>query len=179
MAAVASRYARALADVVLSRRLDPEAALAELADVVQLVAASPDLRKIWENPAIPAEQKRRLLDAIAARAGLSQPVRNFVAIIMDHRRLPMLGEIARQLRVELNQRLGITDAEVTSARELGDDEKKQLEAQIARALGRAVRAQYRTNPRLLGGAVVRIGSTVYDGSVHGQLQKLREELAEG
>src|SRR5947209_15248026 len=176
MAAVASRYARALADVTLSQRLDPEAVLAELNSVAELVSASPDLRKVWENPAIPAEQKLHLLDAIAQRAGLSQPVRNFVAIVMDHRRIGQLGEIARQLRTELNQRLGITEAEITSARALGDDEKRQLEQQIAGALGRDVRARYATNPKLLGGAVVKIGSTVYDGSVHGKLQKLREQL---
>ncbi len=177
MAAVSSRYARALADVVVEKRLDAEKTLAELADVAQLLESSHELRVVWENPAIAADQKRKLLDAIAQRAGLSQPVRNLVAVVIDHRRVGLLPDIAQHARTELNQRLGIAEASVTSARVLGDDEKKELEARIAAATGQKVRAKYTTDPALLGGALVRIGSTIYDGSVRGQLRKLKETLS--
>ena len=179
MAAVASRYARAFADVALSQKLDAEAALTELGSIVAILQSSPDLRKVWENPSIPAEQKRRLLEAISAQAGVSDPARNFVAAIIDHRRVALLDEIVRRLRIELDQRLGITDAEVTSARELAPDEKQRLETRIAGATGKKVRAHYATDAALLGGAVVRIGSTIHDGSLRGQLHKIRQQLAEG
>ncbi len=177
MAAVSSRYARAFADVIVARRLDADQVLAELAQLVEMLHTSHDLRIVWESPAIPAEEKRQLLDVIVQRGGMSQPVRNFAAILIDHRRIAGLGDVARLLRTELNQRLGITEAEVTSARELGDDEKRELETRLAATTGGQVRAQDQTDPAVLGGAVVRVGSTIYDGSVKGQLRKLKEALS--
>ena len=177
MAAVTASYARAFADVIASRKLDPDAVTAEMGSLVAMLDASPDLRKVWENPSIPAPQKRALLDAIAAQTEMSRETRNFVAILIDHRRVPILPQVAEQLRVELNSRLGVVDAEITSARLLGDDEKRELEDRIGRSSGKRVRASYRTDPALLGCAVVRIGSTVYDGTVLGQLHKLREQLS--
>ena len=177
MAAVTASYARAFADVIASRKLDPDAVTAEMSSLVALLDASHDLRKVWENPSIPAPQKRALLDAIAAQTEMSRETRNFVAILIDHRRVPILPQVTEQLRVELNSRLGVVDAEITSARLLGDDEKRELEDRIGRSSGKRVRASYRTDPALLGGAVVRIGSTVYDGTVLGQLHKLREQLS--
>jgi F-type H+-transporting ATPase subunit delta len=136
------------------------------------------LRKDWENPTIPAEQKRNLLEAIAKRAGWSTEVHNFVAVVIDHGRVALLPDIAGQLQSELNRRLGITEAEVTVSRQLSPDEQRDLEQNIARTTGgRSVRAHYRTDPAILGGAVVRIGSTIYDGSVKGQLRKIRESLS--
>jgi F-type H+-transporting ATPase subunit delta len=177
MAAVASRYARAFADVVLKSRLDAAAARQQLASVVEIVGSNAQLRRVWENPAVPADQKRRLLDAIVARAGFSQQLRNFIAVLVDHRRIPILAQVARQFELELNQRLGLTDAEITSARELRDDEKRALESQIERLTGKRVRARYGTDSGILGGAIVRLGSTIYDGSVRGQLHKIKEQLS--
>lgn len=179
MAAMTSRYARALADVVLDRKLDAAASVAELHSVVELVQSSEELRTIWENPSVTAVQKRGLLDAIARKLGISQPVRNVVAIIIDNRRIAALPEIAREFEWELNDRLGMAEAEVTTSRELGDDEKRALEAQLGRVTGKKVLARYHRDQKLLGGAVIRVGSTIYDGSVRGQLQRLKEELATG
>ena len=74
---------------------------------------------MWEAPSIPAEQKRALLDAIVARAGFSRPVRNFVAVLMDHRRIKFLDPIVKEFEQELNRRMGFIEAQITSARELG------------------------------------------------------------
>jgi len=87
MASVTSTYARALADVVFDQRLDPGKTLQEAQSLAQLVASSQQLRDVWEAPSIPAEQKRALLDAIVTREGLSRSVRNFMAVLMDHRRI--------------------------------------------------------------------------------------------
>jgi F-type H+-transporting ATPase subunit delta len=176
MAAITSRYARAFADVVVDLKLDPAQMLQQLNSIVELTSATPELRIVWENPAIPAEQKRKLLDAIAQRAGISKQVRNLVAVIIDHRRVRFVGDIARQVELELNNRLGFADAEVTSARELSTAERQRMEAQIAGMTGKKVRARYGTDSKILGGAVVKLGSTVYDGSVRGQLLKLKEQL---
>ena len=177
MAAVASRYARAMVDVVLDDKIDPTIAIQQVNDMATTVTESNQLRKVWESPAVPAEQKRALLDAIVARAGTIRPIRNFFAILIDHGRIPMVAEIARQFETELNTQLGFVEADVTSSRQLSDVEKRDLEAQVASITGKKVRAKYDTNPELLGGALVRVGSTIYDGSVRGQLQRLKEQLA--
>ena len=177
MAAVASRYARAFADVVLDLKLDTKQVTDELRGMVELFKSNLELRRVWESPAIPAEQKRKLLDAIVAQAGISRPVRNFLAVLIDHERINDVEMIARQFQTELNQRLGIIEAEVISARQLSDAERDELLAQVSRVTGRRVSANYRLDPLLIGGATVRVGSTVYDGSVRGQLQKLKEQLS--
>lgn len=179
MAAVTSRYARALADVVQERKLDLAAVRAQLQAFEQMLAESQELKHVWDNPAVPGEQKRHLLDALAQRMGALREVRNFVAVLIDRRRIAALAEIARAFQAEMNQRMGLAEAEVTSARELPDDEKRFLEAQLGQLTGKRVLAQYKQDPALLGGAVVRVGSTIYDGSVRGQLQKIKETLSAG
>ena len=177
MAAIASRYARALVDAVFDQRIDPAIAVQQMHDMVAAVGENAQLRMVWESPVIPAEQKRSLLDAIAGQAGTLHPIRNFMAILIDHGRIPMLAQIARQFEAELNNQLGFVEADITSFRQLSSDEKQGLESQVGRITGKKVRARYGTNPEILGGAVVRVGSTIYDGSVRGQLQKLKEQLA--
>ena len=177
MAVVSSRYASAFADVIFKRKISPSQALQELNSVLAVLDQNANLRIVWENPAIPGDQKRALLDAIASRLGLSPPTRNFVAVLMDHRRIPLFAEIVQDVQHEIDRRLGFAEAEITSARELSDNEKRILERQIESMTGKKVRAQYQRDQKLIGGAVVRLGSTVYDGSVRGQLEKLKEQLS--
>jgi F-type H+-transporting ATPase subunit delta len=177
MGSVASTYARAFADVVLGARLDANRAIGGLRRIAGLAAESEELRRVWENPAVPAEQKRRLLDAIVHREGIEPHVRNLLAVLIDHRRIQFLAPIAEQLEKELDARMGFAEAYITSARELGDAEKRALEVQIEKATGKKVRARFGLDATLLGGAVVRVGSTIYDGSVKGQLEKIREAIS--
>jgi F-type H+-transporting ATPase subunit delta len=174
---ITSRYARAFADAVYGLDLAPATVLQQLYEMVSVVNANPMLQRVWENPSIPAEQKRRLLDAIVERQQVSKTVRNFLAVLIDHRRIKELAEIARQVESELNARLGFAEADVTSARELSENEKRALEARIETMTGRKVRAHYATDRGILGGAIVKLGSTIYDGSVKGQLHRMKEQLA--
>ncbi len=177
MASVTSVYARAFADVVFNQRLDPSLTLQEAKSLVSLVAGARDLREVWETPSIPAEQKRAVLDAIAAREGISKPVRNFMAVLIDHRRVPFLGPIVKELEHELDRRLGFAEAEITSSRELSDGERRELESEVGKLTGKKVRARYSRDESVLGGATVRVGSTIYDGSVRGQLERIREAIS--
>ncbi|MGA8200803.1 MAG: ATP synthase F1 subunit delta [Candidatus Sulfotelmatobacter sp.] len=174
---MASTYARAFADVILKAHLDVERAVAELRSVATLLNESSDLRQVWENPAIPVEQKRRVLDVIAQRDGISKQVRNLVAILIDHRRTHFLNAVIRQLEKELDARMGFAEAEITSTRELDETEKREFEQQVAKVTGKKIRAHYSRDASLLGGAVVRVGSTVYDGSVKGQLERMKEAIS--
>jgi F-type H+-transporting ATPase subunit delta len=177
VASVASTYARAFADVVLDAHLDASRAMGGLRRIAGLLVESTELRRVWENPAVPAEQKRRLLDAIVHREGIEHHVRNLVAVLIDHRRIAFLTRITEQLEKELDARMGFAEAHITSARELADAEKRALEAQIEKVTGKKVRARFGLDPTLLGGAVVRVGSTIYDGSVKGQLERIKGAIS--
>jgi F-type H+-transporting ATPase subunit delta len=177
MATVINTYARAFADVVFDSHLDPAKTLKEAQDLAELVAANKELRDVWATPSIPAAQKRAVLDAIVQREGISRTVRNFVAVLMDHRRIGFLAAIVKQFELELDARMGFAEAQITSAHELGETERATLESHVQAMMGKKVRARYLRDASLLGGAVVRIGSTIYDGSVEGQLERIREVLS--
>jgi F-type H+-transporting ATPase subunit delta len=177
MAAVASRYARALVEVVLEQKIDADTARQQLKTIVEAVHESIELRRVWESPAVTPEQKRAVLDAIAKQIGAVNPVRNFFAVLIDHRRMGMLDDIARQFDVELDAQLGFAQAEISSARPLSPDERREVESRVERITGKKVRARYVSNPELLGGVMVKVGSTIYDGSVRGQLERMRQELS--
>jgi F-type H+-transporting ATPase subunit delta len=176
MASVIGVYARAFADVVVRNKLDSVRMLEELRGFEALLKENIQLRRVMENPSIPGDRKRAVLDVVAQRSGITQQVRNFIAVVTDHRRLSLLPEILKQLEQELNDRMGIANAEIVSSRELSESEAKLLEAEIGRLTGQQVRARYSKDPSLLGGARVRVGSTIYDGSISGQLERMREQL---
>jgi F-type H+-transporting ATPase subunit delta len=177
MAAVLGRYARAFAEVAVKQKLNPEKTVAELAQIATLMNDSRELRNVLANPAVSREQKLKLLDAIISRMEGSKVLRNFLAVLIDQRRIGNIGELVELFKQELDRRMGIADAKVSSVRELSAAEKKTLETQLAVITGKTVRATYSEDASLLGGVVVRIGSTIYDGSVHGRLQRIRQELA--
>jgi F-type H+-transporting ATPase subunit delta len=185
MASVVGTYARAFADVVFadavktgSSHLDPARALEELHAIEALLKESEQLRRVLENPSIPGNSKRAVIDAVTARMSTTRQVRNFVAVITDHRRLSLFGEILKQLERELNDRQGLAEAQISSARQLSDPERQMLESEIAKVTGKKIKARYEQDSSLLGGAVVQVGSTIYDGSVRGQLDRIEEQLAE-
>ena len=177
MATVTNTYARAFVDVVIDRRLDAAKTLEEAQSIAAMVASSKQLREVWEAPSIPTGEKQKLLDAIVAKAKLSREVRNLVAVLIDHRRITFLGPIVRQFEQDLNQRLGFAVAEITSSRDLSDAERRSLESEVEKLTGQKVRASYAKDSSLLGGAMVKIGSTIYDGSVKGQLERMKQALS--
>ena len=158
------------------RTWDAAAAQQQLADFAGTLSGSPELREFLNNPSIAAADKLRIVDEIGARIGFFPQVRNFVAVIMSHERLNDLNEILAEYSAVVDEQSSVSDAEVTTARPLNDTDRVELEARIAQLAGGSVRTSYHEDESLLGGAVVRIGSTVYDGSVRGQLQQLKEKL---
>jgi len=175
LSAVAERYAAALADVAVERK-NSETIRQNLAMFVEAFSSIADLRNALESPALNAEVKRKVIAEVAGKMGLDVAVRNFIYLVVDHRRTEILPEIEQAFLSELNERLGIVDAEVTSAHELNDDEKRHLNTVLEQRTGKKVQARFQIDPALLGGALVRLGSTIYDGSVRDQLKRLREQL---
>jgi F-type H+-transporting ATPase subunit delta len=175
--AVLGRYARAFAEVAVKHKLNPEKTVAELEQVAVLITGSRELRNVMQNPAVSREEKLKLLDAIIQRMEATKILRNFLAVLIDHRRIGNIAELVELFKQELDRRMGIAEARVTSVRELTAAEKKTLEKHLAEITGKTVRATYSEDASLLGGVLVRVGSTIYDGSVHGRLQRIRQELA--
>ena len=177
MSAITNRYARVFVDVVLEKQLDRAKTLEDLSLIAQLVENSKDLRRVWRNPSVEGTAKRKVLDRIVARIDGSKMLRNFIAVLIDKRRISVLSEITRAVEMELDRRVGLNEVEVTSARPLVELEKQALEDRMSELTGRQILAHYKTNPSLLGGAVVKVGSTVYDGSIIRELAKLRQQIS--
>jgi F-type H+-transporting ATPase subunit delta len=176
VASSAPRYARAFAEVAESAKLDAAKAQQQMRDFADTLAGSSELREFLENPSIEMAKKLKVLDAVSGRIGMYAQVRNFIAVILDHHRLPELESILTAYRVLADEHAGAVEAQITSSRPLNAEDRAQLEAQITKLAGARVRARYAEDPSLLGGAVVEIGSTIYDGSVKAQLQQLKQRL---
>jgi F-type H+-transporting ATPase subunit delta len=171
------RYARAFEQVAAAQHLDRDAARKQLSDFAEMLHASRELHEFLVNPSLPHEQKLKVLDALSQRAGVERTVRNFIAVLMDHQRLDALDEVIAEYAAVADAAAGTSEVEIVSARALSDADKQELAAQASKLAGGNVRVQWKEDAALLGGAVVRIGSKVYDGSVRAQLGQLERHLA--
>ncbi len=173
--ALARRYAAAMADVAVEKNTAPRAK-ADFAAFVEAFYGVADLRNFLESPAVDVAVKQKVIQSLAARMRLDENVANFVHLIVRHGRTELLREIERALGEELNARMGIAEAEVTSARVLSEAERRNLTLALERRTGKKIEARFTEDQSLLGGAVVRVGSTIYDGSIRERLSRLREQL---
>ena len=179
MSVFAPRYARAFADVVASAHLDSAAIDSQFADFLATWNGSAELRAMFENPAIAADQKVALLDKLNSRLGLQKELRNLIVVLIHNDRIAQINDVAAAYRAELEERQGIRQAEITTARELPADERDLLLAGVVKLAGAQIQPTFKLDKSILGGTVVRIGSTVYDGSVRGRLERLKEVLVAG
>jgi len=177
--AVAHRYARALVDIVMSSGspLKPEDAVKQLRDVDALVQESPELRTALLTPAIQNSRKRAVMADLLGRIGGSPLIRNFVYVVIDHRRIGAIGDIREAFEQQLDESLGFVRAAVSSAAPLGGPRSLVLESELGKLTGKRLRVRFDVDPDLLGGVVARIGSMVYDGSIRGELRELGRKLA--
>ncbi len=175
--AAAKRYARALFDVVLQERGDVEWAGRDLSSFAALLTGNPALARVLGNPAIPAARKRAVVEALLASAGgMMGPVGKLLLLLAEHDRVILAGEIAEAYQHRVMEHMKIVRAEVVTAVPMSPDRLRALEQSLARATGRKVQLSASVDPSIVGGAITRIGSTVYDGSVAKQLQRLKEQL---
>ncbi len=177
MAAFAARYARAFADVVQEAHLPLEQVQQQLADFMATWHGAADLREVFLDPSFPSEDKIAILDRMNEKMGLAHPVRNFLAVVLQHERMHAMEEILKEFHEEMNRRLGITAVSITSARPLNETERKSLVAEIGALAEGRIEPSFHEDASLLGGVVVQVGSKVYDGSVRGRFARLEEQLA--
>jgi F-type H+-transporting ATPase subunit delta len=175
----ALRYARALLDVGIAEHADLEGVERDLAAFVQLFTDHPTLEKVLLNPAVPVPRKRAAVVELTSRMHPLPMVGKLLAVLAERDRLVLLPDLLASYRDRLLAHRNVVRAELTTAAPLAEGRAAAIERQLAAATGRTVSLQTRTDPAIIGGIVARIGSTVYDGSITRQLEKMKQRLTEG
>ena len=179
MAAFVARYASAFAEVVTAAKLDTTAIDLKLRDFLATWEGSRELRDFFENPAVSVAEKVEILDKLNTKLGMPKELRNLIAVLISHDRIKNVEEVAHAYRRLLQEQMGIRPAEIVTARQLDEKERAALVAEVGRLAGSRIDASFKLDASILGGTIVRIGSTVYDGSVRGRLDRLKEALMAG
>ncbi|GAA3757870.1 ATP synthase F1 subunit delta [Terriglobus aquaticus] len=177
MAAFELRYARAFQQVAQAQGLNNDQVRQQLADFSSTLHNSRELREFLSNPSLEQHDKLKVLDAVAGRIGIDKTVRNFLAVLMDHERLGSLDDVVAEYQAMADAANGVAEVEIVSAKPLAEDERNLLQWKAGELAGSNVRVRWSEDASLLGGAVIRLGSRVYDGSVRGQLEQMKEHLA--
>ena len=173
---VSRRYATALADVAISRGEEREVQ-AEIDLWASMIEDNPQLREIFANPTVPYDQKRRVLEELIAKTRVRETTAAFLQVLLKNQRLDQLKGVADRFSQILDERAGVVAANVTTARPIPEDQQNALRDALANLTGKTVRLSFETDEALIGGIVARIGSTIFDGSVQSQLQRLAVDLA--
>jgi len=172
---VARRYARALLSLGLEEGR-PEQYGEELERVVETIRANRELRILLENPGYSLPDRQAAIDALASALTLSPLSVNFLHLLLERQHIGDLPHIARIFGAMVDQQAGRIRATVTSARPLGEDQVDRLRDAIGRMTGRSVVLEPQTDSSLIGGVVAQVGTTLLDGSLRTQLERLRQEL---
>ena len=177
--ALPTKYAQAVLDL-LPNATEPQldAVLSEIGGFVAVYNSSEELRTALSSPAVPVATRRRVVDALVGRLQLSDLVRRFLLVVVEHGRMPLIGEIKSSFEERMNERLGRVLADVSVASALSDGQREAIRERLSAATGKQVRARFEVRGDLLGGFRAQIGSTVYDASVKGQFDALRHKLGE-
>jgi F-type H+-transporting ATPase subunit delta len=170
------QYANALADIALEQGA-AEPVLRQLAEFNSAYQESAELRNFLASPAVEREAKHGVIDKLAARMGASKIIRNFLFIMVDNQRTALLPQMLESFQTVLQQRQGVAEASVVSASTLNDGQKSQLQRTLEKLTGKKIQAKYSQDPALLGGVQIRIGDTIYDGSLRNRLDQMRARLA--
>lgn len=172
---VARRYASALADVVIERREEREVQK-EIELWASMIDSNPQLKEVFANPTVAYEQKQTVLNELISRTRVRETTASFLRVLLRNQRLAQLPEVSTRFGQVLDERAGLVAAEITTARPIPEDLKKALHDTLASATGRTVRLTFATDETIIGGLVARIGSTIFDGSVENNLERLADGL---
>jgi F-type H+-transporting ATPase subunit delta len=177
--ALASHYAHALADAVFAANsgLGGEDAVRQLRAVEELISSSEQLQRALISPAVSKKRKSAIATRLGEEMGVHRKIRNFLLVLVSHRRIKELSGIRRSFEETVDERLGWIPAQITSARELNPQQRESIERALGGKLGKFIRANYEVDPALIGGVRARVASREYDASVRGRLEHLRQRLA--
>jgi F-type H+-transporting ATPase subunit delta len=173
---IAKRYAEALADAAEAQG-QLTAAAEELHVFAQFVAESKELQDVFASPAVTPDDKAAVLEAVIERAKPTPFVANFLRVLLKNFRIHYIAEIDEAFAAQVDRRVGVVAADVTTAGPLTDAERQVLADRLTTMTGKKVKLTYATNPELIGGVVTRIGSRIYDGSIRAQLEAVKRQMS--
>jgi F-type H+-transporting ATPase subunit delta len=173
----ATRYAKALLDVAVQES-DPAVVERDLATMVDAVTKHAELGRLMRSPGTPQSVRVNVIGALAQRAGVQPPVAKLLTMLAARGRLEVLPDLLEVYRERLLAHRKVIRATVTSAVPLSPDKVARLEATLRNLTGQTVQLHSGVDPSIIGGIVTRIGSTVYDGSIRTQLEKMRQQLVQ-
>ena len=172
----ATRYARALLDVTVKEGGDVLRIEQDLAAFAALMTDHPTLQKVLVNPAVPVQRKQAAVADLLGRLNTSPVLAKLIALLAERDRLVLLPDLLASYRERLLEHQNVVRAEITTAVPLGADRATAIQRGLAQLTGRTVTVSTRVDSAIIGGVVARIGSTVYDGSITTQLEKMRRKL---
>ncbi|HEX6546802.1 MAG TPA: ATP synthase F1 subunit delta [Bryobacteraceae bacterium] len=177
--ALSVHYAEALADAVFRKDsgLAPEEATKQLAEAVDLIDSSAELQNVLLSPAVPRKKKTELIGKLFGESGLHRLIRNFLMVIVEHRRVTELKRIRDSFELAVDERQGYIRGEIITAAELTPEQRQQILHALGSAAGKFIRPVYRVDKNILGGVIARFGSKEYDGSLVGRLEAMRRRLS--
>lgn len=176
--AVAKHYANALADAIFKPNsgLSPQDAVTQFRTIDQTFSESTQLEHALLSPAVTRPRKQAIVARLAEELGAHRLLRNFMLVLVSHRRTAQLPKIRREFEAIVDERLGWIPAEILSAKDLSAQEKEEIERTLGTRLGKFIRAHYKVDPSLLAGVRARVASREYDASLRGALEQLRLKL---
>ena len=176
--ALASHYARALADAVTGPQSDvtPEQTAADLRLVAAVLADAPDLERCLLSPAVPRAKKEATVETLGEHLKLNRLVRNFLRLAVHHRRVNQLHGVLQEFERIIDERTGFERADIVSATNWTGPQKQEITAALEKTSGKRIKPHFKVDPSVLGGVIARLTSTEFDGSLQGRLNALRHQL---
>jgi F-type H+-transporting ATPase subunit delta len=177
LSAVLGRYCKSLADIVFEENIE-EQVTKDLGTYGEIFRTVPDVLDVLHSPAVPRETKEKLLSALMVKYPVHAISSNFLRTLLLHNRMGHFQQIMDGYLKAVSERKGILSAQVTAAMPLAQNELNNLEARLVGITGKVVNVDLQTDAGLLGGMVVQIGNTIFDGSIRTQLAEMKRRLTE-
>lgn len=174
---VARRYASALFNLLDASNV--ETARSALLDFSSFLHQSPAFKHVLASPVFSLEEKQGVLDELNKKVGSPPIMKEFLGQLLKKNRVGFLPEIAEAFGEIVDQQKQLQHVWVSSARDMSANEKKEIQAQLGSRLQRDVKISFHTDPNLIAGLEIRIGSRVFDNSVRGKLANMRALLEKG
>lgn len=172
---VATRYAKALVDVAMERQIHEKIGT-QLNDFKDLLATQKELYQVFENPAFPSDVRKHILKQVTHQLGAEKIFENFLLLLLERNRMRILPDIARSFVDLVDERLGVMAAEVKTATELSEENRELLRTRLMEISGKDVKLSFSVDKALIGGVLLQIGSTIFDGSIRGQLEEMKKRI---
>lgn len=175
--AILGRYARSLTEIVFEENVEPEVT-GDLNTYSEIFRAVPDLLEVFQTPAVPRDSKENLLNQLISKYPVNPLTHNFLRVLLQHNRIGFFQQILDLYLKLVNEHKGIVSARVTTAIALTEQETKNLGAKLSAITGKSVHIDPQMDASILGGVIVQLGSTIFDGSIQAQLAEMKRRLAE-